>query len=197
MRFALVLLAGSRRTRRGASRLGGRGAQKMQQRRTVDAAESVSSGGGTVTSQGAATGGAGSAGGTVTPNSAPIDTGGGTGVAGPCEDVEPPPDPEWPDATCETWATETEECDAAWFSKYCDVSCGRCVPEGGLPEQPQPSGPDCSAAGLPNVTGGEGFATRYWDCCQPHCSQFNGHRCSQDGVSRARSISLPFTGPVG
>ncbi len=99
----------------------------------------------------------------------------------PCEDVLPPPNPEWPGATCTEWATETEECSAAWFSEYCDISCGRCVPEGGLPEVAGP--PDCSGEGLPNVTGGEGFATRYWDCCQTHCSQFGGQRCGQDGVS--------------
>ncbi len=155
----------------------------------------------------------------------------------PCEDVLPPPDPEWPDATCEGWATETEECAADWFANYCDISCGRCIPEGGLPEpepevcedvEPPPSDewpgatcfdwaveagecdaewfanycdvscgrcvpddgsalpgpPDCSAEGLPQVSGGEGFATRYWDCCQPHCAQQDGHKCSQDGTTR-------------
>src|SRR5262245_9377661 len=60
---------------------------------------------------------------------APLDNGmatsGGTAVPPPCVDVEPPPDPEWPDATCATWAAETEECAAAWFQSYCDVSCGR------------------------------------------------------------------------
>jgi hypothetical protein len=99
----------------------------------------------------------------------------------PCEDIEPPPDPEWPDATCESWAAETTECSADWFANYCDISCGRCVPEGGLP--PKPMAPDCSGEGLPNVSGGDGYATRYWDCCQPHCAQFDGHRCGQDGVS--------------
>lgn len=105
----------------------------------------------------------------------------GTVVEPPCEDIEPPPDPEWPDATCESWALETTECDAAWFDGYCDISCGRCVPEGGLPETP--TAPDCSGEGLPNVSGGDGYATRYWDCCQTHCSQFDGHRCGQDGIS--------------
>lgn len=99
----------------------------------------------------------------------------------PCEDVEPPEDPEWPGATCAEWSSETTACSEDWFSNYCDVSCGRCIPEGGLPEEP--SAPDCSGEGLPNVTGGEGFATRYWDCCQTHCSQFGGQRCGQDGVS--------------
>lgn len=100
-----------------------------------------------------------------------------------CEDKEPPPDPEWPGATCKEWASETTACSEAWFSNYCDVSCGRCVPEGGIPEEPS-GAVDCSGEGLPNVTGGNGFATRYWDCCQPHCAQFDGHKCSQDGTSR-------------
>jgi len=110
----------------------------------------------------------------------------------PCEDVEPPPTEEWPGATCENWATETDECGAAWFQDYCDISCGRCIPDGGLP--PEPTGPDCSAEGLPNVTGGEGFATRYWDCCQPHCAQFNGHKCGQDGVSITGDSNNACTG---
>jgi hypothetical protein len=113
--------------------------------------------------------------------------GAGSGAGGrPCVNVEPPPDPEWPDATCETWATETTECTAAWFATYCDVSCGRCVPEGGSGGGAGTGGAptvDCSTQGLPNVTGGNGYATRYWDCCQTHCAQSSGHRCSQDGVS--------------
>jgi hypothetical protein len=108
--------------------------------------------------------------------------GGSAGKA--CMDVAPPPDPEWPDATCENWATETTECSAPWFANYCDVSCGRCVPPGGTGGSGGSStAPDCSAENLPNVTGGNGYATRYWDCCQPHCAQQSGHKCGQDGVS--------------
>jgi hypothetical protein len=117
---------------------------------------------------------------------------GGTGaVEQPCEDILPPPDPEWPDATCQSWALETTECDAAWFAGYCDASCGRCVPEDG-PVGPQ--APDCSGENLPQVSGGEGFATRYWDCCQPHCAQFDGHKCSQDGVSGTGDNNNACTG---
>jgi hypothetical protein len=95
-------------------------------------------------------------------------------------DVEPPVTDEWPEAKCENWANETESCSEAWFGNYCDVSCGRCVPEDGSgPAKP----PDCSGENLPNVTGGEGHTTRYWDCCQTHCAQFTGHKCGQDGVS--------------
>lgn len=106
---------------------------------------------------------------------------GGTGVVPePCEDRDPGPRDDWPGATCENWATESDACNEAWFAEYCDISCGRCVPEGGLPPERMP--PDCSD--LPQVSGGDGFATRYWDCCQPHCAQFDGHRCNQDGTSR-------------
>jgi hypothetical protein len=124
---------------------------------------------------------------------------GGSGVGGggmggaPCVDVEPPPDPEWPDATCLNWATETTECSAGWFANYCDASCGRCVPEGGAGTGGA-TGVDCSGEGLPNVTGGDGFATRYWDCCQTHCSQFDGHRCGQDGVSGSGDMNSACNG---
>jgi hypothetical protein len=98
-------------------------------------------------------------------------------------EVEPPPNADWPEANCVLWTTEAEEnpCGETWFAEYCDVSCGRCVPEGGIPDPEGP--PDCSGEGLPNVSGGDGHATRYWDCCQTHCSQFDGQRCGQDGTS--------------
>lgn len=125
-----------------------------------------------------------------------VPEGGGMTPAAPepeiCEDVEPPPDPEWPGATCAEWARESDECNAAWFADYCDISCGRCIPEGGLP--PEPSAPDCSGEGLPNVSGGEGFTTRYWDCCQPHCAQQTGHRCGQDGVSNTGNTQSACAG---
>lgn len=110
--------------------------------------------------------------------------GGGTGGAPPCEDKPYPPQPDWPDATCADWATEADACGESWFAGYCDITCGRCVPEAGTGSGGGPSGVDCSSAGLPKVNGGEGFATRYWDCCQPHCAQFDGHRCGQDGIQR-------------
>jgi hypothetical protein len=116
---------------------------------------------------------------------------GGMGSAGkPCVDVQPPPDPDWPGATCESWSNETSECTADWFAPYCDVSCGRCMPAGGAGAP----GVDCSTQGLPNVTGGNGYATRYWDCCQTHCGQSDGHRCSQDGTSRTGDTNSACSG---
>ena len=130
---------------------------------------------------------------------------GGMGAAGkPCVDVEPPPDPDWPGATCTNWATETSECTADWFASYCDVSCGRCKPAGGTGGASGSAGSagsgggttavDCSTMGLPNVTGGNGYATRYWDCCQTHCSQFDGHKCGQDGTSRTSDTNSSCNG---
>ena len=118
---------------------------------------------------------------------------GGMGGMGPkpCVDVEPPADPEWPGATCVDWASQTEECKADWFASYCDVSCGRCTPEGGGGST---GAPDCSKENLPNVTGGDGFATRYWDCCQTHCGQSDGHRCSKDGTTRTGDTNSACNG---
>jgi hypothetical protein len=134
---------------------------------------------------GGATGGSGGAG----------PSGGSGGSAGKaCVDVQPPPDPEWPGATCENWATETTACGEAWFAQYCDVSCRRCVPAGGGGSGGGGSVVDCSGENLPNVTGGNGYATRYWDCCQPHCAQSSGHRCAQDGVSSTGDSNSACTG---
>lgn len=98
-----------------------------------------------------------------------------------CENVQPPENEEWPGVTCFDWVVRSGECDKEWFEGYCDVMCGRCEAEG---EEGPPKPPDCSGEGLPMVSGGDGFATRYWDCCQPHCAQQDGHKCSQDGTSR-------------
>ncbi|HWP06342.1 MAG TPA: hypothetical protein VNN72_11390 [Polyangiaceae bacterium] len=164
----------------------------------------ASTAGGTGGAGGAGSGGvsAGSAGMSMGGMSATSGAGGSAGgaVAGgagmpeppkPCVDVQPPADPEWPGAMCEDWATQTKECAAEWFAPYCDVSCGRCVPEGGAGTG---GAVDCSTAGLPNVTGGDGFATRYWDCCQTHCGQSDGHRCSKDGTSRTGDTNSACNG---
>jgi hypothetical protein len=121
--------------------------------------------------------------------------GAGGGAGGrPCVNTEPPPDPEWPGATCENWALETTSCSEAWFATYCDASCGRCVPEGGGGAGGGTGAPDCSAEGLPNVTGGNGYATRYWDCCQTHCAQFDGRRCAEDGTSSTGNTQSSCSG---
>lgn len=180
-------------------------------------AGNLSSGGGVVSGGGAPSNGAGSAAVSGANSSGGVSNGGASnggvsnggvtsGGAGgsaqkPCVDVKPPPDPTWPDATCESWATETQECKAAWFATYCDVSCGRCVPAGGGGSGSgsggsggQATAVDCSTKGLPNVTSGNGYATRYWDCCQPHCAQFDGHRCEQNGTTKTGNTQSSCSG---
>ncbi len=147
-------------------------------------------GGGGAGNAGAFTGGSAGSGGAAA-GIGGMSFGGMGGAAKPCVDVQPPPDPEWPGAVCENWATETTACSESWFAQYCDVSCGRCVPEGGAAGAP---GVDCSTAGLPAVNGGNGYATRYWDCCQTHCSQFDGHRCGQDGTSNTGNTQSACNG---
>jgi len=141
-----------------------------------------SAGEGNVTPGGLDNGTASSSGG------APISSGGAGGAGGAppvpevCEDAPPPFDPDWADATCESWAFEANACGEDWFANYCDVTCGRCVPEDGSGGPPMP--PDCSGENLPDVQGGgQGFATRYWDCCQPACATQGGHKCQQDGTT--------------
>ena len=133
--------------------------------------------------------------GPVNSGGAPVSTtgtGGGAAEPPPCEDAPPPFDPNWPEATCESWAFEAAACGEAWFANYCDVSCGRCTPADGSGGPPMP--PDCSGENLPNVTGGAGFATRYWDCCQPSCAQNDGHKCNQDGVTQTGDNSSACAG---
>jgi hypothetical protein len=199
--------SGSGGTTSGASGLGSGGAAhggSAPAAGTSGAAGMVVSSGGTGNASG--TGGAGSGG--VSAGSAGMSMGGtpassggvGGSLAGtagmpeppkPCVDVQPPADPEWPGAMCEDWATQTTECAAEWFAPYCDVSCKRCVPDGGSAGS---GAVDCSKAGLPNVSGGDGFATRYWDCCQTHCGQSDGHRCSKDGTSRTGDTNSSCNG---
>ncbi len=49
-----------------------------------------------------------------------------------CTNVRPT-GTEWDAATCDDWATQTSECDAAWMrdNHLCDQSCGRCSGGGG------------------------------------------------------------------
>jgi hypothetical protein len=189
---------------------------------------------------GAVQGPNGTATGGMISSSGGMTNGNGDNAQKPCVDTQPPPDPNWPNATCANWANETEECKAPWFASYCDVSCGRCVPQGGggggssngaagssngaggpssgaggsasgTGGRPNGTGGssngaagsstngpatavDCSTKGLPSVSGGSGFATRYWDCCQPHCAQFDGHRCEQNGTTRTGNTQSSCAG---
>lgn len=100
---------------------------------------------------------------------------GSGGASAECTNVLPQ-DTDWPEGTCDDWASQTSECDAEWFADYCNESCGRCTP-----------GPSGSGGGNNNegtgggglgddnpwgkVNGGQnGWASRYWDCCKQSCA---------------------------
>ncbi len=72
------------------------------------------------------TGGASSGGGFGDPATGGVPSTGGVPDTA-CTDVRPT-GTDWDDATCPMWASDTEECSAAWMidNNYCNESCGRC-----------------------------------------------------------------------
>jgi len=69
-------------------------------------------------------------GGTVVGAGGSVTGSGGAGTGGAtteCTNIRPT-GTDWDEATCDQWASETDECDAAWMidNHYCDESCGRC-----------------------------------------------------------------------
>lgn len=95
-----------------------------------------------------------------------------------CVDI---PDPEFPCAQRKEWGN----CEEQWLidADYCAATCGRCQPSGPPPTEPsgpgpnnptepaptQPSQPPTDSRFPPLTSGGDGFATRYWDCAKPSC----------------------------
>ncbi len=95
-----------------------------------------------------------------------------------CVDV---PDPEQTCATRKEWGN----CEQQWLidGDYCARTCGRCTsaqpgPEPGPGPNPtsepgpgptQPTEPTTDNRFPPLTSGGDGFATRYWDCAKPSC----------------------------
>ena len=79
--------------------------------------------------------------------------GSGGGSNGTCTNVRPT-GTNWDAATCEQWATETEECEASWMVEngYCNQSCGRC--QGGSPSGGAPSGGGGNTGGADDGSGG-------------------------------------------
>ena len=77
-------------------------------------------------SSGSLTGGQGT-GGSITGGAGGTATGGGGTGGKACTNVRPT-GTDWDEATCDQWATETEECGNAWMinGNYCNESCGRC-----------------------------------------------------------------------
>jgi hypothetical protein len=176
------------------------------------------SSGGTAGTGGVSSGGTGgvSTGGTSSGGT----SSGGTGGSSSCTNVSPPYDANWPDATCDKWAAETDECEQDWFADYCDQSCGRCTSgtggtsSGGGGTSSGGAGGTSSGGGgtssggsggsttLPNITNGQnGWASRYWDCCKPHCAwPGNGGTeavCAANGTSQMSSDTPSACGSTG
>jgi len=130
--------------------------------------------------------------------------GGGTGgMAAPCTDVQIP-DPDHAKDPCSIWPEydaanppgTAKNCGASWLTGmgYCLKSCGICSDGSGSGGNGAGGG---SAGGfstglgpgptLPDVPTSNKvmWASRYWDCCKPHCST-NGNikSCGSDGVSQ-------------
>jgi hypothetical protein len=128
-------------------------------------------------------------------------SGGSGGTAPVCTDKQIP-DPDHANDPCSIWpeydaanpAGTAKNCDASWLTGagYCLESCGKCKSGNG-------SGGSGGSGGGGFVTGlGPGpmlpdvntsnkvyWASRYWDCCKPHCAT-NGNikSCGSDGVSQ-------------
>jgi hypothetical protein len=98
---------------------------------------------------------------------------------------------EW-DAT--KGPNEAKDCDAAWLTGagYCLESCGKCSSSSGSGGSMGSGG---SASGgssglgpgpkLPDVKGDKVYwASRYWDCCKPHCAWHGMPSCGADGKSQ-------------
>ncbi|HET7540988.1 MAG TPA: hypothetical protein VFK05_13990 [Polyangiaceae bacterium] len=132
-----------------------------------------------------------------------LSGGGGTGgmAPPPCTDVQHPDHVKdgdcsiWPDWDATKGANEPKDCDASWLTGvgYCLKSCGKC-------KDPNGSGGSGGSGGMGVFSTGLGpgpklpdvptsnkvmWASRYWDCCKPHCST-NGNikSCGADGVSQ-------------
>lgn len=163
-----------------------------------------------VAASGAPTNGFSGAGGAPASAGAPTSSGGvgalsgsgGTGgSAPPCTDVQTPdhagePCSIWPEWDATKGPNEPKDCDASWLTGagYCRESCGKCKSgnsSGGNGAGGGSAGGFSTGLGpgpaLPTVPTSNKvmWASRYWDCCKPHCST-NGNikSCGADGVSQ-------------
>jgi len=172
---------------------------------TVGAAGMVASIAGAATVIAGSSGALGSAGAPLSSGGAGgLDQSGGSGGAAPvCTNKQVPGEHEnepcsiWPEWDATKGPTEAKDCDASWLTGagYCLESCGKCKSSNG--SGGNGSGGNGSAGGfstglgpgpaLPDVNASNKvfWASRYWDCCKPHCST-NGNikSCGSDGVSQ-------------
>jgi hypothetical protein len=82
---------------------------------------------------------------------------GSGGTTTTCTNVRPT-GTDWDEATCDQWASETSECDAAWMidNHYCDESCGRCATSGLGGATSGSGGATSGSGGTTSGSGGSG-----------------------------------------
>lgn len=160
-----------------------------------DNTDSGASGGedGTAANYGAEGGSGVSAGGTSGRTSGSAPEGGTSGsttsesATGDCTDIQTADHQGEP---CSIWV-DWGHCDAEWLQGFCNKTCGRCSGSSSSSGNGGTTGGDTSTrsggsgasvattastpSGGPTVTrlGNDapvGYATRYWDCCKPHCA---------------------------
>jgi hypothetical protein len=110
-----------------------------------------------------------------------------------CTDIQ---HPDHQGSPCSQWLG-WGECNSAWLKDggYCNESCGRCQSSStggsGNTGGSQNTGGQDGGMTLPNINGGQtGWASRYWDCCKPHCAwPNNGNEpsCAINGTSHVSS----------
>ena len=167
----------------------------------------VSASGGQSTIPGAGGGAGGSEPATTTGGSSTGGVGvitGGSGGSGPsggtCSDVQIPdadhakdPCSIWPEYDAANPPGTAKNCGASWLTGkgYCLESCGICKGSGSSGAGGGSGGSYSTGLGpgpvQPEVPSSNKvmWASRYWDCCKPHCST-NGNikSCGADGVSQ-------------
>ncbi len=198
----------------GASASGGSGGET-----SGGAQGGAMSQGGATSSGTAAAGGAKPTGGTTAiggnTGAGGVTPGGGTNAAGgasasDCTDEPPPQTP-----TCADWAA-WNTCSADWFKNYCNRSCGRCTGgssnggagggqsrggaggAGGVSQGGAGGSGNSGGGGVPGpsttnpqISGTNGWVSRYWDCCKPSCAwNTNLKACQKDGMTRVSDRNM-------
>ena len=148
-------------------------------------------------------GGANSAGGSSARGGSSGTTPSAGGSTGTCTDTAPADNP------CSSWKS-WGQCSTSYLvdGNYCNLTCGRCgsgsTGSGGASANGGASGTGSTTSmggtsgggGVsgpgttnPQITGTNGWATRYWDCCKPSCGWTANSNpavpsCAKDGTTR-------------
>lgn len=167
----------------------------------------TNSGGSVATTGGSSTslGGTSSVGGTSPSSAGSSVASGGSSSAPACTDTQHPDHMDKPCSIWKEWdagkGDAEKNCNADWLTGdgYCLQSCGKCSSGGGNTGGSSSGGSgntggSSSGTGgtglgpgpnLPNISGGQVYwASRYWDCCKPHCAWHGMPSCGADGKSQ-------------